>query len=364
MKHLFSLLLTLLCCTAGAQSVWYDPMQAEYDVVQNQAFTSEIKGYARLPKRAEGVVRKDVWNLAQHSAGLMISFYTNSTNIEVRYATVSRSYAMPHMPSTGVSGVDLYRIEGDGTAAYCAGRYSFGDEVTYKYKGLPAAPEQGCEYRLYLPLYNGVKSMQIGVDEGSLFRFEPTAQECPMVLYGTSIAQGGCVSRPAMAWGTILHRSMGLPLVNLGFSGNGRLENEVIDFINEIEACIYILDCLPNILEYDPAEVERLTIEAVRQIRSKHDAPILLVEHVGYTTGNTNPKNRDFVIAANNASQRAYDKLTQEGVQNIYYITREQMAIGQEMAVDGNHLTDWGMWQQAKAVEALVREALHMPAGE
>ena len=91
---------------------------------------------------------------------------------------------------------------------------------------------------------------------------------------------------------------------------------------------------------------------------------ILLVEHVGYTTGDTNPKNRDFVIAANNASQRAYDKLTQEGVQNIYYITREQMTIGQEMAVDGNHLTDWGMWQQAKAVEAVVREALHMPAGE
>ena len=260
MKKLFvSLALTLVALVAQAQMVWYDPMQAEGSVMQNQAFVEEIHGYARLPKRAQAEVRDAVWSLAQHSAGEMIAFYTNSPDVEVRYATTSKSYAMNHMPATGVSGVDLYRIDSDGVEAYCAGRYTFGEDgVTYKFTGMPASPRHhklGYEYRLYLPLYNGVKQMQIGVREGSEFRFIPTREERPIVLYGTSIAQGGCVSRPAMAWGTILQRALDLPLVNMGFSGNGRLEREVLNYICEMDARLYILDCLPNILEYPVEDV-------------------------------------------------------------------------------------------------------------
>lgn len=368
MKRLYiSLLLAFVAASVEAQTVWYDPMQAPGNVMQNQAFVDEIKGYARLPKRAESEVRGSVWSLAQHSAGLMIAFYTTSPDIEVRYTTTSSSYSMPHMPSTGVSGVDLYQVDSDGVERYCAGRYKFDEQVSYKYSGLPTSPSHhrlGYEYRLYLPLYNGVRSMQIGVNEGSLFAFVPTRRERPIVLYGTSIAQGGCVSRPAMAWGSILQRSLDVPLVNFGFSGNGRLEPAVLNYICETDAQLYILDCLPNILEDPVEDIERLTLEAVRQIRSRSVEPILLVDHVGYTTGDTNPKNRDYVVAANLASRRAYDRLIAEGVDNLFYITREQMGITSEMAVDGNHLTDLGMMQQACAVEKIVREILRMPVGE
>ena len=366
-KFFLGLALTLAVVVAEAQMVWYDPMQAAGSVMQNQAFVEEIHGYARLPKRAQGEVRDAVWSLAQNSAGEMIAFYTNSPDVEVRYTTTSMSYAMPHMPATGVSGVDLYRIDSDGVEAYCAGRYAFGEDgVTYKFTGMPTSPQHhklGYEYRLYLPLYNGVKQMQIGVKEGSEFRFVPTREERPIVLYGTSIAQGGCVSRPAMAWGTILQRALDLPLVNMGFSGNGRLEREVLSYICEMDARLYILDCLPNILEYEVEEVYRLTYEAVKQIRQKSEEPILLVDHVGYTTFDTNPKNHDYVIAANKASRRAYEKLLAEGVKNLFYITREQMGVTYEMAVDGNHLTDLGQLQQARAVESVVRDILHMPKG-
>ncbi|MBO5687169.1 MAG: SGNH/GDSL hydrolase family protein [Alistipes sp.] len=367
-KFVSGLVLTLAVVVAQAQMVWYDPMQADGSVMQNQAFAEEIHGYARLPKRAQVEVRDAVWSLAQNSAGEMIAFYTNSPDVEVRYTTTSTSYAMPHMPATGVSGVDLYRIDSDGAEAYCAGRYSFGDDgVTYKFTGMPTSPQHhklGYEYRLYLPLYNGVKQMQIGVKEGSEFRFVPTREERPIVLYGTSIAQGGCVSRPAMAWGTILQRALDLPLVNMGFSGNGRLEREVLSYICQMDARLYILDCLPNILEDPVEDIERLTVEAVRQIRQKSEEPILLVDHVGYTTFDTNPKNQDYVTVANKASRRAYEKLLADGVKNLFYITREQMGITLEMAVDGNHLTDLGQMQQARAVESVVRDILHMPKGD
>ena len=90
----------------------------------NQGFTKEIgNSYTRLPERAKGVVSEPVWNLSQHSAGLAIHFYSNAPQIKVRY-TVTGSLNMPHMPSTGVSGVDLYSINSDGEWHFCFGNYS------------------------------------------------------------------------------------------------------------------------------------------------------------------------------------------------------------------------------------------------
>ena len=365
MKRLvLSLLLLAASITASAQIKWYDPMENEYGVVQNQAFSDEIKGYARLPKRAQGVVRNDVWNLAQHSAGLAIYFYTDSPAIEVRFTTTSKNYAMNHMPATGKSGVDLYRIDQDGVWDYVApSRYSFGENVSYRYNDMPNSSRQlGYEYRLYLPLYNGIEKLEIGVDEGSYFRFVPTSVEKPIILYGTSIAQGGCASRPAMAWGTIMQRSLDLPVVNLGFSGNGPMETEVLDFIVETDARLFILDCYPNMTGMLQNVYPR-TLAAVKQIRAKHDEPILIVEHAGYSDDVVHSGKRAIVDSVNMAAKRAYKELKDGGVKNLYYLTREELALTQDMTVDGTHPTDLGMQQQAVAVEKKVREILKMPVG-
>ena len=226
MKKLICLLFCcLLFLPAAAQWKWHNPMEASFPVIQNQGFTKEIgNSYTRLPERAKGVVSAPVWNLSQHSAGLAIHFYSNAPQIKVRY-TVTGSLNMPHMPSTGVSGVDLYSINSDGEWHFCFGNYSFKDTITYTYNniGKDRYHKQGFEYRLYLPLYNGVKWLEIGIPEDAKLEFIPVSPEKPIVLYGTSIAQGACASRPAMAWGTILQRSLDYPLINLGFSGNGKL---------------------------------------------------------------------------------------------------------------------------------------------
>ena len=362
-RLLFALVATLCGVVATAQIVWHDPMQAGFAVVQNQAFVGEIDGYARLPKRAEDVVRKDVWNLAQHSAGLAIHFYTNSPTLEVRYKTTSRNYAMNHMPATGVSGVDLYRVDYHGKWESCVGSYSFGEQVVYKYIDLvDAYHKRGFEYRLYLPLYNGVQQLEIGVQEGAKFSFIPSSTERPIVLYGTSIAQGGCASRPSMAWGSILQRSMDCPVVNLGFSGNGRLESEVIDYINETDARLYIIDCIPNLTSHK--DVEQRVVNAVKQIRAKHAEPILLIEHLGYANDATYARHREMTSASNKASRKAYDTLVAEGVADLYYLSKEELGCTAEMMVDYVHLTDYGMKHQSMIVERKVREILNMPVGQ
>ncbi|MEG1544682.1 MAG: SGNH/GDSL hydrolase family protein, partial [Tannerellaceae bacterium] len=277
--------LTLSVFTAGAQTNWHSPMNAGFPTVQNQGWTSEIgQTYSRLPDRAQTQIRPDVWSLSRNSAGLAIHFYSNAPKIQVRY-TVSGGHSMPHMPATGVSGIDLYATNSDGEERFCFGDYSFGDTIRYSYNniGKDRYHNRGFEYHLYLPLYNSVKWMEIGIPEGCELQFLPQAAEKPVVLYGTSIAQGACASRPGMAWGNILQRALDYPLINLGFSGNGRLEKEMLQYITEIDARLYLLDCLPNLPERSEEEIAQLVKDAVKQIRQTRTAPILLIDHAGYS---------------------------------------------------------------------------------
>ena len=353
--------------SVSAQTKWHDPTKAGYNVIQNQAYGDEIgKSYVRFPARAKDVIPSAVWGLSRHSAGLYISFYTNSPSIEVKYTTTSKSYAMPHMPSTGVSGVDMYRISPDGVWDFCFGGYSFGEEyVSFKYNDLPSKNQynqNGYEYRVFLPLYNGVKSLQIGVAEDAAFNFIPASTEKPIVLYGTSIAQGGCASRPSMTWGTIMQRSLDYPVINLGFSGNGKMEKEVVSLISEIDARLFILDCIPNVLGFD--DIEQRVYNAVKIIREKHSEPILLIEHVGYAHAQTNDKSREKSIKGNEANRRAYEKLIREGVKDIYYLSQQELGVSPESTVDYVHLTDKGMSEQAASVEREVRQILNIPLGD
>ena len=78
-------------------------------------------------------------------------------------------------------------------------------------------------------------------------RFEGLApREKPIVFYGTSITHGACASRPGMVHTAILGRWLDMPVVNLGFSGNGRMDQAVGEFLVQVDATAYVIDCLPN----------------------------------------------------------------------------------------------------------------------
>ena len=199
--------------------------------------------------------------------------------------------------------------------------------------------------------------------EGAELTFVPTDLEKPMVLYGTSIAQGACASRPGMAWRTILQRKLDYPLINLGFSGNGRLEPEVLDFINETDASLYILDCMPNLATIDEDSVSQLVVNAVKQIRSKHNTPILLIEHAGNSNGASDSLNYKRYIVPNKGQRMAYEQLQAAQVPNVYYLSHDELNFPADGWVDYVHPSDLGMQHQADIVERKVREILYMPMG-
>ncbi|WP_031526811.1 SGNH/GDSL hydrolase family protein [Dyadobacter crusticola] len=367
------------CFVLQAQNLktsWWNPQSAPFPVIEGQAWPAkELKNpYDRLPAKAEKQVREAVWGLSNQSSGLMLRFRSNSSEITVRY-TVGGKHALPHMPATGVSGVDLYAVSSDGASRWCAGKYAFGDTITYTFKGLESNDsyhQKGREYRLFLPLYNNVKWLEIGVPDGAAFVPLPVRPDKPIVVYGTSIAQGACASRPGMAWTAILGRKMDRPLINLAFSGNGRLEKEVVDLVNEIDAHIFILDCLPNLtirpdskMPITAEQIRERILATVRSIRQKHPGtPIALAEHAGYTDEAINPESKHFYEEVNVILKAAFATLKSEGITEIFLIPKKDFNQDIETTVDGTHQTDLGMMRYAEGYEKHLRSILHEYTGE
>jgi lysophospholipase L1-like esterase len=349
---------------------WWSPLDTVVSSLDGQAWSSEIgNSFQRLPSRAELLVRKPVWDLSRQTAGLSIRFLSNASEIIVRYK-INGPVNRPNIPSAGVSGVDLYAIDSDGMPHWASGKFSFKDTVQYTFSGLRQNDnfhKLGREYQLFLPLYNTVSNLEIGVLNDNTFKILPLRKEKPIIVYGTSIAQGASASRPGMAWTNILSRKLDRTVINLGFSGNGRLESAMIDLINEIDARIFILDCLPNLLskDIDSVSLQKRLIESVKAIRSKHPStPILLTEHAGYTDGYMIPDRQNLFEGANKILNAAFDQLNKESIYGIYLLSLKEIGLDDESMVDGTHPNDLGMMRYAEAYEKKLREIFLEPVGK
>lgn len=366
MKRIIFALLVIslkLVTSANAQMVWYNPENCEFNPIEGQYWQNEERSnfYTRFPDRVEPLVREKVWNLSTNSAGMVINFVSSSSQIVVRYKTTSQEYCMPHFPMTGVSGVDMYANTSKGEALWMAARYSFAsDHVVYNYDGIKYRDgETEYTYNLYLPPYNGIEHLEIGVKEGSSFAFVPQRTESPIVAYGTSITQGACASRPAMIWTSQLRRSLGKPLYNFGFSGNAYLESEIIDLIADIPACVYILDCMPNLHTTPTEQLTELIVKQVKRLRERRpNTPILLADHLGYPHGEVIDIYAQYEKNAVTAQTNAFKQLKKEGMKHIYHLSNKDINMPSDATVEAIHPSDWGMKVYADAYTKILKKIL------
>lgn len=351
---------------SDAGTVWYNPDKSDSVILYGQAFQGQAREgyYHRLPLKYKEVVREPVWKLAKNSAGESLVFCTDAEEISVRYGLANHR-DMPHMPKTGSMGIDLYTYDKDGNEVWLVGNYQFRDTVVYRFS--PIMVENGPKlkhYTLYLPLYSEVEWLEVGVPEEAMFCFDPVMPGKPIVAYGTSICQGACASRPAMAWSNILQRRLGHEVVNLGFSGNAHLENEVMDILAEIDARIYILDAMPNVCCFKPKAIFEAVLRSVRRLRSNRpETPILLVDHLGYPHANSNPDAKEIQMNVLAMQRKAYEQLLAEGFTGLYYLSHDEIALPQDATVEGVHVSDYGMVAYADAYEKKLREILNEPIG-
>lgn len=332
----------------GKEVVWYDLLHLG---LEGQGWPDVKEAYDRLPARAEGVVRDAVWSLSRHSAGLCARFVTDSQKISARWCLRNANLAMPHMPATGVSGLDLYARTEEGWRWVANGRPN---AATNELVLLPNGPDGFQEYLLYLPLYNGVEKVELGIEPGKTLGKAPNRAKKPIIFYGTSITQGGCASRPGMAHPAIIGRWLDAPVINLGFSGNGKMDPEIGDLLVEVDPSVYIIDCCPNMDAELIAERTAPLVKKLREARPK--TPILLVESIEHQRGWFHERTRKGSESKNEALRTAYRGLIEEGVPGLHYLGYEKLlGFDSEGTVDGVHPTDLGFRRLAEAFEPVLR---------
>ena len=319
--------------SADGKTLWYNCKDL---LVEGKGWTDTDWFYSRLPTKAQGRVIQPVWDLSHQSAGISVRFMANTSSVQVRWTlTNEKNLSMPHMPDTGASGIDLYAKDKDGRWRFVGnGRPDAGTNTAQ------FAPASGQPCLLYFPLYNGVASAEIGIPKESTMSVpDASTLSKPIVFYGTSITQGGCASRPGMAATAIVGRRLDVPVINLGFSGCGVMEQSMAELMAELDASAYVLDCLWNMVPTGVAERTEPFVKALR--RAHPDTPIWLVEDSSVW---------GFCPTAKGIALReVYKKLTADGMKNVYFLSNEGM-LGDdtEGTVDGTHLTDLGMMRQAE----------------
>jgi hypothetical protein len=160
----------------------------------------------------------------------------------------------------------------------------------------------------------------------------------------------------------IIGRELDRPVINLGFSGNGRMEPEMAELIAELDPAVFVLDCLPNM---NGAMVGERVAPFVKRLRQSHaDTPILLVEDRTYTDAfwdrgraQRNQENRT-------ALKHVFGQLQSDGVKELLYLPGE-LLLGRdgEDTVDGSHPTDLGFLRQARAFLCLLEPMLQPKDG-
>lgn len=324
---------------------WID---GRYLPLEGKAFADVDAFYDRLPSGVTTNVNAGVREMKHHSAGLQFRFATGSRKLRIKWTPLNSDLAMDHMPATGVSGIDVYAQGQDG-----AWRYVKTGRITDPAGGVcELAWTPGTPCLINLPLYNGIRSFALGIDSNAtVMALGPRASgiDKPVVFYGTSITHGGCCSRPGLAFVNIVGRRLDVPVVNLGFSGSGRMEFEMSGHLARIDASCYVLDCLWNM---DLPLVEARYEPFIRNLRAKRPGvPIVLAEQCDVFGKGPNPKDAFM--------HRLYDKLVAEGWKNLVYLPKDRMYTGDcEGTVDGCHPNDWGMMSMADAYGAAVKAAL------
>jgi hypothetical protein len=347
--------LSLFAVTVTAQEIVYTDASV-FPVYGKVSEDTETR-YERLPYDLKGVSRDPVWYLGTNSAGLYIRFRSNSTSIHARWESTYNN-SMTHMTDTGTKGLDLYALV-DGEWRHVCSAQPQGKTSQRTIIANMDPVER--EYMLYLSLYDGVSALEIGVDAGAtldLPAIDRPSREKPIVMYGTSILQGGCANRPGMAHTNILSRRLDREVINLGFSGNALLDMEIAHLMASVEdPGVFVLDYAPNAWDY---LIDEKGEEFFRVIREAHpDVPVIFIEDVIFPHTIFDNAIREEVEKKNEAQKRLYRRLKKAGEKRIYYIGAEGM-IGDdgEATVDAIHFTDLGAMRYVEHVLPTIKKAL------
>ncbi|NBD22260.1 SGNH/GDSL hydrolase family protein [Paenibacillus glycinis] len=338
---------------------WLSPDEAPFQIAGFAWWAKERK-YRRLPVTAPGAIREILDELAYHTSGGQIRFRTNATKLAIRVKLFAPN-AAEHIPATAVNGFDCY-LGGPGEQQYFGTTRFPHDADHYEYAFFEGLEPEMRAVTLNFPLFQGVHEVRIGVDsEACLLDYPAYASDRKVVLYGTSITQGGCASRPGMSYTNMLSRRFDREFINLGFSGNGQGDPEIATFMSEIDdpGC-FVIDYDANNPHID--HLIRTMPEFLRILRSRHaEVPILVLSRIPYGYEHVLTTSRQDRIARRDYQRELVERLRGLGDRYIAFYDGADLTgdLWNECTVDGVHPTDLGFMSIADRLTPILQTILN-----
>ena len=342
---------------------WHNVRTADVDIygLYNPR-TEEI--FRRLPADVAEATSSHVATLAQYTAGGRVRFRTDSEFVAIRMTRPMRKTVMSHMPYMGSSGFDCYQKQGD--TYYYSGSFLPPAKV---FEGYESITHMEGEKHLYLrqmrditinmPPYDRVTDLWIGLQKdavllpGGKYKYEK-----PVVYYGNSVTQGGCVSRPGNVDSAILSRELDFDYINLGFSGSGKGEKPMADYIAGLDMSVFVMD-----YDYN-SSVEDLEFTHWRlyeTVRAAHPmVPIIMNCRRGLEITPSEQaeawQRRDIIL-------KNLQKAKDTGDDRVFFLDSREIFkdYGEnDCFVDGAHPTDLGFWLIARAMKPILKHCLEL----
>ncbi len=315
--------------------------------------TKETGRFMRMPADAAEKVSPGVRDLSVCTAGGRVRFRTDSSYVAVK-VKLSGGHRMPHMPFTGSHGLDLYVFQG-GEDVY-QGTFVPPVENPDCYEGVVHLWSRAWrEITIHLPLYSGVEELYIGLErEAGLESGRKYRPVKPVLYYGSSITQGGCVSRPGNNYSAAIARETNVDFCCLGFSGGAKGEPEMVDYLAGLEASVFVCD-----YDYNAPSEEHLSethFRVYQEYRRKNpDIPVILISRPNIRLDNgADARRRDTIY-------HTYCRALGNGDRRVYYVDGYQLFSGRrrhDSTVDGTHPNDLGFFRMAEVIGEVVRHCL------
>lgn len=303
--------------------------------------------YRRMPENVANSVSNGVSVLHTNTAGGRVRFRTDSKRIAV-IAKMDGIGKMSHFTLAGSAGFDMYANDRYAGSFIPPFAISSGFESC-----LFLNSEQMKNITINFPLYSNLIDLYIGVDEGSsLENPVPYRHEKPIVYYGSSITQGGCASRPGNSYQSILSRRFDCDYINLGFSGNAKAEDEMMNYISELDMSVFVYD-----YDHNAPNIEHLknTHEKMfHAIRKKNpELPIIMMSRPKYFLSDEEQERLAII-------RTTYEHAVSAGDKNVYVISgRELMAEALDNGtVDNTHPNDFGFYAMAEALGKVLEKII------
>lgn len=337
---------------SGKVVAYKDALQAPF-VLSGFPWRDPANALYRLPTAfTDREVNPEALSLARHTAGGAIRFRTDSPYVAVR-AQLAFLSDMNHMPRTGSAGFDLYRGSG-ATIEYCKTIQPGHNQKQIETMLVTGGTGQTTDYILYLPLYGGVSTIEVGLaPDATLEDPTPQATSRPVLFYGSSITQGACASRPGNAYTTMLCRALDAPQINLGFSGAGRGEIAVARAIGGLELAAVVMDYDHNAPTPDHLQkTHEPFFQAIR--KEQPQLPVIIMSRCDFRGSRDHIDRRDII-------RKTYDHAVAGGDRLVWFIDGQNL-FGTEdrdaCTVDGCHPNDLGFYRMYKTVLPILKEAI------